>query len=182
MARKAAAELDRLVADHTGPLLRGALGMGFSQADAEELVQDTFVAYLDAQERFEGRSTVRTFLFGILYNKGAALSRKKRRETGAEDIELVFDAHFTPGGHWLADRPKGPEEAALSQEIADLIAACAEKLSESQRSAFFLKVTQGAPSEEICNILGVSDTNLRVLLFRARLRLRECLEKSWESR
>lgn len=175
-------DLSQLVAEHTGTLLRGAMAMGFSQADAEELVQESFVAYLKARDRFEGRSSVKTFLFGILYNKGAELSRKKKREAGLEDIEAVFDSHFDGAGHWLATLPKGPEEEALSKELADVIAACAEKLSVEQRTAFYLKEVEGTSPEEVRNVLGVSDTNLRVLLYRARLRLRECLERSWEGR
>src|SRR5581483_1471228 len=108
MAALPSEELSRLVSEHTAVLLRGAMAMGFPQADAEELVQDTFVAYLKARERFQGRSSLRTFLFGILYNKGAELSRKKRREEGVDDIEKVFDAGFDSGGHWLAGRPRGP--------------------------------------------------------------------------
>jgi RNA polymerase sigma factor (sigma-70 family) len=175
-------DLERLVADHTGPLLRGALALGFPPADAEELVQDSFVAYLDAGERFERRSSPRTYLFGILYNKGAALSRKRAKELASDDVEKAFDARFSAAGHWLADEPKGPEDAALTQELAAIIRRCAEGLSQSQREAFFLKEAEGASSEEVCNVLGVSGTNLRVLLFRARLRLRECLEKTWEAR
>src|SRR5581483_11477047 len=129
MAALPSEELSRLVSEHTAVLLRGAMAMGFSQADAEELVQDTFVAYLKARERFEGRSSVRTFLFGILYNKGAELSRKHKREERSEDIEKVFDSHFDAGGHWLADRPRGPEEEALSHELAEAIADCAKNLS-----------------------------------------------------
>lgn len=175
-------DLERLVGENTGPLLRGALALGFSEADAEELVQDTFVAFLKARERFEGRSSVRTFLFGILYNKGAALSRKSRREAGTDDVEALFDARFNAAGHWRAGEPQGPEDAALSKELAELIAACAERLTQDQRGAFFLKEAEGLEAPEVCNILGVSDTNLRVLLFRARLRLRECLEKTWKGR
>lgn len=175
-------DLERLVAENTAPLLRGALAFGFPEADAQELVQDTFVAFLKAQERFEGRSSVRTFLFGILYNKGAALARKRRRETAAEDVEAAFDARFDAAGHWRAGEPQGPEDAALSKELAAIIAACAEKLGEDQRAAFFLKEAEGLSSEEVRNVLGVSDTNLRVLLYRARLRLRECLEKTWKAR
>lgn len=175
-------DLSRLVAEHTRPLLRGAMAMGFSEADAEELVQDTFVAYLDARSRFEGRSSVRTYLFGILYHKGAEFSRKRRRETGTEDIEAVFNTHFTGGGHWLAALPKGPEAEALSKELTEIIAGCAEKLSTDQKASFYLREMEGLSSEEICNALSVSNTNLRVLLFRARLRLRECLEKIWETR
>ena len=175
-------ELERLIDEYTRPLLRGALAMGFSESDAEELVQDTFVAFIKARDRFEGRSSLKTYLFGILYHKGAALSRSRKKEVGVEDIEAVFDAQFNKAGHWLANAPRGPEDAALSNEIAKFIALCAEKLSATQRTAFFLKEAEGESTEEICNVLGVSDTNLRVLLFRARLRLRECLEKTWEAR
>ena len=182
MASASNEELSRLVAEHTGPLLRGALAMGFAQADAEELVQDTFVAFLKARDRFEGRSSVRTFLFGILYNKGAELSRKKQREYAQDDIEALFDSHFDAHGHWLSELPKGPEEQVLSKELADIIATCAEKLSMDQRTSFYLKEVEGTASEDICNALGLSDTNLRVLLYRARVRLRECLERNWEGR
>lgn len=175
-------DLAKLVADHTGPLLRGALALGFSQPDAEELVQDSFVAFLDAQDRFEGRSSPRTYLFGILYNKGAALARKRAKEIASDDVEKAFDARFDARGHWLADEPKGPEAAALTAELAAQIKRCAEQLPAPQRAAFFLKEAEGASAGEVCNVLGVSGTNLRVLLFRARLRLRECLEKSWQAR
>lgn len=175
-------ELEQLVTEYTGPLLRGAQALGFSTSDAEELVQDTFVDFLKARERFEGRSTVKTFLFGILHNKGAALWRERKREVGVEDIEAIYDAQFDAAGHWRASMPQGPEEAILSKEIGELIASCAKGLSVAQRTAFFLKSAEGASSEEICNVLGVTDTNLRVLLFRARLRLRECLEKNWKTR
>jgi RNA polymerase sigma-70 factor (ECF subfamily) len=175
-------ELERLVDEYTRPLLRGALAMGFSESDAEELVQDTFVAFLQGRDRFEGRSSLKTYLFGILYHKGAELSRRRNKEVGVEDIEAVFDARFDKGGHWLSNAPKGPEDAALSDEIARLIALCAEQLSTTQRTAFFLKEVEGESSKEICNVLGVTDTHLRVLLFRARLRLRECLERNWEAK
>lgn len=175
-------DVARLIEEHTAPLLRGALAFGFSQADAEELVQDTFAAFLEGQARFEGRSSARTYLFGILYNKGAELSRRRKKESGVEDVEAVFEARFDRAGHWLAGAPKGPEQSALDAELAAIIARCAEGLSEQQRAAFFLKEAEGVEPKEVCNVLGVSDTNLRVLLFRARLRLRECLERSWETR
>jgi len=175
-------DLSRLVFEHTGVLLRGAMAMGFTQADAEELVQDTFVAFLQARDRFEGRSSVRTFLFGILYNKGAELSRKHQREERSEDIEKIFDAQFDGAGHWLADRPRGPDEEALDHELAEAISECAKGLSMDQKTAFFMKETEGLSSQEVCNTLGITDTNLRVLLYRARLRLRECLERTWERR
>jgi RNA polymerase sigma-70 factor (ECF subfamily) len=176
--------LEQAVAEHTAPLLRGALALGWTLPDAEELVQDTFAAYLAGAGRFEGRSGLRTYLFGILYNKSRELSRKRAREPGSDDLEAeaAFHARFDPRGHWLASQPQGPEAAALNDELASLIAACAGTLPEQQRAAFFLKEAEGLSNPEVCNALGVSDTHLRVLLFRARLRLRECLERSWDAR
>ena len=176
--------LEQAVAAYTGPLLRGGLALGLALSDAEELVQDTFAAFLSAAGRFEGRSQLRTYLFGILYNKAKELRRKRVKESGADDeaLEAAFNTRFDGAGHWMASQPKGPEAAALNGELAALIAACAEGLPEAQRAAFFLKEAEGLSTEEACNVLAVSGTNLRVLLFRARLRLRECLERRWEDR
>ena len=173
------AALESLVRAHAGLLLRGAMSMGFGTGDAEELVQSTFAAFLSSVRRFEGRSQLKTYLYGIMRNKGLELMRERRREIAGEEVEAAFDARFDAAGHWLAGAPKGPEEAALTKELAELIKACADGLAEAQRTAFFLKEAEGADNEEICNVLGVTDTNLRVMLHRARLKLRECLERSW---
>jgi RNA polymerase sigma-70 factor, ECF subfamily len=175
-------DLEALIAEHSGALKKGALAWGFSAADADELVQDTFAAFLEARSRFEGRSSVRTYLFGILYNKGAALSRERKKESAVEDVEAVFESRFDPAGHWLAGQPRGPESEAMTKELAGIIERCAEGLSTAQRAAFFLKEAEGASSSDVCSVLGVSDTHLRVLLFRARLKLRDCLERAWEKR
>lgn len=173
--------LDALIKAHTEALLAGALGMGFSLADAEELVQATFVSFLEAADRFEGRSKIRTYLFGILYNKGLEASRKSGRERAEDHNDAAFADRFDGDGMW-ASPPQGPEDAALSTEIREWVERCAEGLTGDQRMAFFLRESEGQSSEEVCNVLGVSATNLRVLLFRARVRLRECLEKKWLKR
>jgi len=173
-----AAAVEELVRQYSGPLFAGCLAMGFPESDAEELVQDTFVSYLGAAERFEGRSAIKTYLFGILYNKASQLWRLRRRETSFDDADQAFEQRFYARGMW-ARPPQGPEDAALSGEVAAWIRRCSEKLTLSQRSAFFMREVEGEKTESLCNILGVSPTNLRVLFFRARTRLRECLEKNW---
>lgn len=170
--------LENLVDAYTQPLMAGAFALGFPESDAEELVQETFVAFLKAVERFEGRSQLKTFLFGILYNKASDLRRKRAREHSLDEIQEDFEDRFDPKGMWAAP-PQGPEDRALTKEIQGWIQQCAEKLTERQRAAFFLKESEGESSEAICNILGVTYTNLRVLLYRARMGLRECLEKNW---
>lgn len=170
-----------LVGALTQPLMAGAFAMGFLEQDAEELVQETFAAFLSAVDRFEGRSQLKTYLFGILYNKAADLRRKRFREDSLDELNTEFEKRFDPKGMWSAP-PQGPEDAALTREIAVWIEKCAESLSATQRAAFFLREVEGESSEAIRNILGVSDTNLRVLMYRARTKLRECLEQNWARR
>ncbi|HVE12511.1 MAG TPA: RNA polymerase sigma factor [Elusimicrobiota bacterium] len=165
----------RLVADHSGALLAGAMSMGFCQADAEELVQDTFVAFLEGVERFEGRSSVKTFLFGILYNKGLTLRRRQRKEEASEKIEEIFDARFGALGVWTTF-PRGPEHEALNAELKAWLEDCAGTLTSEQRAALHLKEVEGEETSAICRILEVTANNLGVLLFRARNKMRECLE------
>ncbi|TBR20885.1 sigma-70 family RNA polymerase sigma factor, partial [bacterium] len=157
------------------------LAIGLSREDAEEAVQDTFVAFLSGLDRFEGRSSLSTYLFGILYHKAAHVRAKGRREQGTDDIEAVVDARFGADGLWSRP-PRGPEAVALDSELRRWVEICADDLSDSQRAAFFLKEVEGESPEEICNALGVSGTNLRVILHRARLKLRECLEIHWEKK
>lgn len=171
--------LTAMVNEHLPTLLAGALAIGLSRSDAEEVVQETFVAFLSSLDRFEGRSSLRTYLFGILYHKASNLRAKARREEGSDDIEAVVEARFDAGGMWSRP-PRGPEAESLDAEIRGWVEKCAEGLSDSQRTAFFLKEVEGEKPQAICNVLGVNPTNLRVMLHRARLKLRECLERNWE--
>ncbi len=167
-----------VVREHAGFLLRAARGLGLPQADAEELVQDSFAAFLQALPRFEGRSTARTFLYGILFRKALELRRKQRRELATDPVDAVFDGRFGAWGHWSRP-PAGPEREAEAKEVERLLAECLDGLSPQQRAAFVLKEVEQEPSEAVRNVLEVGDTHLRVLLFRARNKLRECLEKKW---
>jgi RNA polymerase sigma-70 factor (ECF subfamily) len=167
-----------LIDAHADTLLSAAFGLGFSEADAEELVQDTFVTFLDALDRFEGRSQVRTYLFGIFYNKASNLRKQSQREAADEEIESIFDRRFDAKGMWIKP-PAEPDAEAVNREISHWIERCSDGLSAQQRTAFYLKSVDGEGTESICKILNVSATHLGVLLYRARLKLRECLEKKW---
>lgn len=172
------AALTAMVNDHLPTLLAGALAIGLPRVDAEEVVQETFVAFLSGLDRFEGRSSLRTYLFGILYHKASNLRAKARREEATDDIESIVNARFDADGMWSRP-PRGPEALALDAETRGWVEKCSEGLPDSQRTAFFLKEVEGETPEAICNVLGVSATNLRVMLHRARLKLRECLELNW---
>lgn len=170
--------VEKIIDLYTGPMLATCLGLGFSKDAAEELVHDTFVAFLKAVERFEGRSQIKTYLFGILYNKASDMRRQTKREEASDEIEAMFEQRFNTKGMWISP-PKGPEKEAESQELKQWIETCAEKLPINQRMAFFLKEVEDQTTDQICKILDVSTTNLGVLMFRARTKLRECLEKHW---
>ncbi len=170
--------LETLVEEFTEPLLAAALGLGLAEVDAEELVQDTFVAFMTKVENFEMRSKLKTYLFGILYNKAFEMRRRRLREEGSDEIEKVFDARFNALGIW-SRLPRGPEEAIENKELGGWIERCSDSLPTQQRAAFYLREVDMMSSPEICSVLGVSESNLGVLLFRARNRLRECLEKKW---
>jgi RNA polymerase sigma-70 factor (ECF subfamily) len=171
----------KAVREHAAVLLRAALGLGHGLSEAEELVQASFAAFLERLPSFEGRSSVRTYLFGILYNKALEAGRKRSRELAVDPADEVFDGRFDGAGHW-SRAPLGPDQEADAAETARLLAACLAGLPPQQRAAFQLKEVEGLDSLEACNALGVESTHLRVLMFRARAKLRECLERSWEGR
>jgi RNA polymerase sigma-70 factor (ECF subfamily) len=126
-------------------------------------------------DQFEGRSHVRTWIFGILYKKIAETRRRLSRDRDVDDLDEVFEQRFDTDGSWT--RPPRPVDSdAYAAEIREGIAGCLEDVPTKPRVAFVLREVQGLETEEICKILEVTRTNLRVLLHRVRNRLRECLE------
>lgn len=173
--------VEALVEEFTSPLLAAARSWGLSERDAEEAVQDSLTDFLTAIDRFEGRSTLKTFLFGVLYHKCSERRRKNKREQATEDMEAAFAGRFGSLGVWNC-LPRGPEEVAVNDELKTWLEECAKGLSDEQRAAFQLKTVEDMSTAEACKIIGVSATNLGVLMFRARNKLRECLEKKWTKR
>ncbi len=171
--------LAEAVRDHARPLLRAARGLGFAEQEAEDLVQDVFTTFLEKLEDFEGRSQVRTWLFGILHRKAMERRRASIKDDCMDPIDEVFESRFDANGKW-ARPPADLERLMLSKEIGELIRGCMDGLAVNQREAFVLREVEGLDTGEICKILDVSITNFGVLMHRARARLRECLEaKGW---
>lgn len=156
-------------------IFRAALGAGLREDEAEETVQETFTAFVQNVHRFEGRSHIRTWLFGILYNKIAESRRKRNKDEANDSIDDVMESRFDAAGHWIRP-PRDVERLFADGELRRMIGECLDRLSDKQKSAFVLREVQGFPSAEIREILGVTSSNLGVLLFRARNTLRECLE------
>ncbi len=167
--------LEDVVRRYLPQILRAARGAGLALQLAEDVAQDTFATFIETAPRFEGRSHVRTWLFGILYKKVAAARRSLGRDNEMDDIEEVFEQRFDNAGSWT--RPPRPVDAEVYDvEVREGIDGCLDRVPTNQRMAFVLREIEGMDSEEICKILEVTRTNLGVLLHRVRNRLRECLE------
>lgn len=156
-------------------VLRAARGAGLPADEAEEVVQETFIGFLQAAPRFEGRCHVRTFLFGILYRKISDARRSREQARRHDPIDAVVEARFQPNGSW--SRPPAPSDRLVEiQELRRFLSECLEASPATQRLAFHLREVEGLSTEEICKILEVTATNLGVMLYRLRNRTRECLE------
>ena len=156
-------------------LLRTAQAAGLSMDRAEDVVQDTMVVFLRRAHEFDGRARVSTWIHGILLRKIQEERRIIHRDDDREDIDAVMEARFDHEGSWVRP-PCGPGDDLARSEVQRLVRACLEDVPDRQRVAFTLREVEGFETDEICKILDVSANNLGVLLFRARNRLRECLE------
>jgi len=156
-------------------VLRAARGAGLRPEEAEEVAQETFASFMEAARRFEGRSHVRTFLFGILYRKISEARRGRALDRRHDPIDEVVEARFKPDGTWSRP-PEASDRLLRTREIRRFLSDCLEQSPASQRLAFHLREVEGLSTDEICNILDVTATNLGVMLYRLRNRTRECLE------
>lgn len=169
-------------------LFRFAMLRVRDRAKAEDLVQETFLAALKGRDSFSGGSSEMTWLTGILKHKIFDLYRRQSREAPlpAGDLpDAEEEGPFDARGHWAA-RPENwggdPEELLSQGAFFEQLGKCIEALPPNQANAFTLREIDGADTKEICKVLGISETNLWVILHRARARLRDCLEANWFGR
>lgn len=175
LKKKENAAIRELVEKYNIVLYRGALAQLKDPVMAEEMAQDTWHAFFDAIDRFQGNSHIRTFLFGILYNKIREKRRDQARFIDVENPDPILDNQFLEDGHWK-DHPLNPEKFMRASEDLTAVENCMEELAEKQKQAFYLKEVVGEGSSEICKILDITNTNLGVLIYRAKNQLRKCLE------
>ncbi|WP_084703509.1 sigma-70 family RNA polymerase sigma factor [Bacteriovorax sp. Seq25_V] len=166
-----------LVDSYTDHLFRAGLGSGLSEEMAYDLAASTWTTFLEVVPRFEGRSHIRTFLFGIFYNKLAELRRANLKFQKTDPIEEILESSFEDDGHWNKQF-MDPSLLAQNNEIMAIIEQCMEHLPMLQRSAFMMKLVDGEESDFICETLGITDGNLRQLIFRAKAKIRDCIEKN----
>ena len=179
-------EFDHQVQQLRPQLLRYAQAQLRNPAWAEDAVSDTLLAALEKPQAFAGLSQLKTWLIGILKHKVIDQIRRHHREvstTSADDEADLDELLFAAAGHWReAPQDWGRPDAALGQrQFFEVLEACMEHLPGLQGRVFMLREWLELDSAEICKELGISSTNLFVLLHRARLRLRVCLQTRWFS-
>jgi RNA polymerase sigma-70 factor (ECF subfamily) len=172
--------IEELVAEHSSAMLRLALIHSPSRAVAEEVVQETWIAVLRSLHTFEGRSSLRTWICRILINTAR---RRAAREGRSVPFSAVIEEGGEPpvdrsrfaGGHWV-EFPVDPAERVLGAEVRDQIARAIDGLGSPQREVIVLRDVEGWPAEEVCEALELTPGNQRVLLHRARAKVRQALE------
>ena len=183
----------QLVRMYQASLLRVAQIYVANRSVAEEVVQETWLAVLNGIDRFEGRSSLKTWIFRILANTAKTRAQREGRTipfSALQDPERVpepaVDADRFKGpehprwpGHWAAppaDWRRIPDERLVATETRELLGEAIEALPPAQRAVISLRDVEGWSADEVCNALGLTETNQRVLLHRARSKVRQALE------
>jgi RNA polymerase sigma-70 factor (ECF subfamily) len=180
-----------IVRDWHGSLVRVAQIFVPNRAVAEDVVQETWVRVLGALDRFEERSSLKTWVFRILVNTAKTRAQREGRtipfsalqdaarvpEAAVEPERFLPDDHPTHPGAWATPPAVLPEDRLLAAETRDVIAAAIDALPANQRAVISLRDVEGWTSDEVRNALDLSEVNQRVLLHRARARVRSALEE-----
>lgn len=188
----------QLIDQFHASMLRLAMVFVPDRAVAEEVVQDAWIGILRGLPRFEGRSSLKTWMFRILTNTAKTRGQREDRSVpfsalARSEIEIdepaldadrfmaAHDPHQAPG--WVS-LPRNwddiPEDRLLAQETLELVGAAIDQLPPGQRNVITLRDIEGWTSEEVCNVLEISASNQRVLLHRARSKVRQALERYFD--
>jgi len=177
-----------VVRRHHPSMVRVARAFVASDAVAEEVVQEAWLGVLDGIGQFEGRSSLRSWLFSIVANRARSRAAREARSAPfsswdePDEEPAVDSSRFLPQdhprwpGHWSSPPERWPEEKLLLRETLDLAREAIAALPEAQRQVIILRDVEGCDAGEVCQALGVTDGNQRVLLHRARSKVRAMLE------
>ena len=184
------AAFEALIGRYHGPMMRLALTYLRDRGAAEDAVQETWLTCLKTLDRFEGRSSLKTWVFGILLNVARSRRRKEsrilpftslfRREVGDQRGPTVDPHRFGNDGMWSTPPDSWsnlPESRLLDKETLDQVKAAIEKLPARQREVVILRDVAGFEADEVCALLSISEANQRVRLHRGRASVRKTLEE-----
>jgi RNA polymerase sigma-70 factor (ECF subfamily) len=176
---------DVWVDQHGDILFRFVLQRVRDEAVAEDLVQETLLAAMRAKDRFKGQSSERTWLFGILKHKIIDHYRRKkfqRSDINIEDFAETTDKFFSENGKWRIQPTNwdiNPVEAYEQKEFMDTFYQCLSQMPQRLADAFVHREVDGLSTEEICKVMDITASNCWVMLYRARMLLRHCIETNW---
>lgn len=181
-----------LVTRHHGALIRSAMGYVADREVAEEVVQDTWMAVINGLDLFEGRSSLRTWIFGIMIHKAKDRGVREKRyvtfsscESGDDEGEETVDpSRFHQSGEWAGHwafppQPwdeQTPEKLLASQQAVNAMNKAIQALPQTLKEVLILRDVEGVEAKEVCEILKITETNLYVRLHRARERVRQAVE------
>jgi RNA polymerase sigma-70 factor (ECF subfamily) len=182
-----APDLTAQLAQHRDALLRYARKQLRNEAWAEDAVSETLLVAIEKPQSFAAQAQLRTWLIGILKHKVIDQIRRHGREmslTSDDDEQNIDELLFAADGHWReAPQAWGDPQASLGQrQFMTVLDACVERLPGQQGQVFMMREWLELETDEICKQLAISSTNLFVLLHRARLKLRDCLQLNWFAR
>ena len=178
-----------LVAAHHGSLLRLARTFVSNQAAAEEVVQETWLGVVKGLKSFERRASLKTWIFRILVNRARTRGGRDGRTVNFSALEHAGDAdalaeRFSAEGRWIRPpvlwREQNPEDLVLRRETVECVEDAIASLPPNQRAVISLRDLDGVDAVEVCTLLGISEANQRVLLHRARTKVRAILERHLE--
>lgn len=174
---------DNWVGQYADALYAYALVRVNDVQQAEDIVQNTFLSAWKARDTYKGQASEKNWLYAILKNKIIDHFRKQagRHESIGNEEE---HAYFDEGGHWTTEAaPKewgiSTEQPVETKEFYSVLEKCKQKLKDIQQSVFVMKYMEEVDADEICKVLGITPSNYWVLIHRAKLHLRKCLEKNW---
>ena len=181
-----------LVTRHHSALIRMAMGHVADREVAEEVVQDTWMAVIEGLDRFEGRSSLRTWIFGIMIHKAKDRGVREKRHVNFSSFESVDDegeeavdpSRFHQSGEWAGHwafppQPwddQTPEKLMASQQAVSAMQKAIEALPKNLKEVLILRDVEGIEAKEVCELLKITETNLYVRLHRARERVRQAVE------
>jgi RNA polymerase sigma-70 factor (ECF subfamily) len=174
---------EALVMKHDGALRRVARSYVRTDSAVDDVVQETWLGVVRGLDDFEGRSSLRTWIFRILVNQARTRAVRDARSLPFSALEdddgaAVEPAAFAADGRWISAPPRlegDPESGLLSAELRAHLLAAVDSLSRDQRTVITLRDLVGLPAPDVCELLDISDGNQRVLLHRARARVRSAL-------